>query len=113
MNDEPFLEPDPDQIEHIARSFTDDGLVCQTDLVEELIRRGQVKGVPTNWNRTDRPVDEWWLVCDELAIELGLAGQIVVTRDARHWWGRRATGRSFHSDRVFRDIAYNRIVRWS
>jgi hypothetical protein len=83
-------------------------LVCQTSLVEELLKReilncDDITNLSVD-NEDPQDIYEWWIVDRWLLDKLEAHGQPVLRTAHGDWWGRTATGQSITLDSVIEDI---------
>lgn len=87
--------------------------VCQTTLVEELLRRGMCSCEDivnlTSEEDEDEPneIYEWWLVDPWLLRKLEQHHQPILCTEYGSWWGRTCTGQSIALDDVIAEIYSN------
>lgn len=83
-------------------------LVCQTSLVEELLKReilscDDIANLSTG-DEDPQDIHEWWIVDRWLLDKLEAHGQPVLRNEYGDWWGRTATGQAIALDCVIEEI---------
>lgn len=92
-------------------------LVCQTSLVEELLRRevlnyDDISNLGFNDDDDPQEIYEWWIVDSWLLNKLEAHHQPVLRTEYGNWWGRTCTGQSIALDSVIEDI-YQQCGRYN
>lgn len=83
-------------------------LVCQTSLVEELLKReilncDDIANLSVS-DEDPQDIYEWWVVDRWLLDKLKIHGQPVLRSEYGDWWGRTTTGQAIALDCVIEEI---------